>query len=140
MPWRVISSVAQSMLAALLAALDTDAGPCKILVYSGVQPASPAVAASGTLLATFLATDPAGAITAPTNVARLTFGAFSDVTAVGTGNAGWFRITDNSGDVIADGEVTVTGGGGQLTIGSLAITTGGTVSITSLVVDLPKGY
>lgn len=140
MVWRVHSTVAQAMMTAFLTALDQDVGAHKILIYTGSQPASPAAAVTGTLLATFTGTDPGGTVSAVTNYARLTMAAYADVAAVATGTAGWFRMTDNSGDAIADGDVTATGGGGQLTIGSTSITSGGTVSITSLVIDLPKGY
>jgi hypothetical protein len=58
-------------------------------------------------------------------------------TGVATGTAGWFRITDNSGDTVMDGSVTATGGGGELELNTTSITTGVTVEITAGTLTTP---
>jgi hypothetical protein len=110
------------------AAIVTDAGTNpKVLIYQGTQPASVATAAGGTLLATLpitgaLGTAASGVVTLPTMT----------VAASASGTAQWFRITKTDGTTgVADGSVTVTGGGGDMTLNSTTITSGGTVTITA---------
>lgn len=113
-----------------------DAGPAAgtMQIRSGTRPASPQVAASGTLLATVTFGDPA-------------FGAWSSgsssvadpaaVTAVATGTASWCRVLDSTGAVVMDGDVTATGGGGTVTLSSTSLTSGSPVDITSITVTMP---
>jgi len=121
---------------AISALVDADAGAGKILVYTGAQPATPNTAATGTLLATVTLADPAfaaavnGTATGSDPVA---------VTASATGTAGWWRMTDNSGDAVMDGDVTATGGGGSMEVSSTSITSGGSFDITSLSHTTPLG-
>ncbi|BCJ64145.1 hypothetical protein Prubr_11660 [Polymorphospora rubra] len=63
-------------------------------------------------------------------------------TASADGTAGWFRVLDSteaagSGLGVFDGAVTATGGGGQLTLSTVSITTGLTVEITSGSLTMP---
>jgi hypothetical protein len=60
-------------------------------------------------------------------------------TGVAAANAGWFRMFDNSGDAIMDGTVTVTGGGGDLELNTIAISIGLTVEVTAGTVTMPAG-
>jgi hypothetical protein len=46
---------------------------------------------------------------------------------------------DNSGDAIMDGTVTVTGGGGDLELNTIAISIGLTVEVTAGTVTMPAG-
>lgn len=55
----------------------------------------------------------------------------SDTSADATGTAANFIITDSDDNTVISGTVTVTGGGGDLTLDSLSITAGQTVTITS---------
>ena len=64
----------------------------------------------------------------------LTFSAIaSDASADNTGTATWFRIVDSTGAFVLDGTITVTGGGGDITMTSTSIQAGVTVDATSLV-------
>lgn len=138
---RVAQSVALAMIQVLADAVDADAGAGSIQLRSGAQPANPQTAASGTLLATFNFGDPAfAAAAAETNYATITANPIASATAVAAGTAGWFRILDNSGDAVYDGAVTVTGGGGEMTIGNTSISNGSEVNVTSLAIKFPKGY
>lgn len=51
-------------------------------------------------------------------------------TAAATGTASYFRINENGGTEILRGSVTVTGGGGDIVLDSVSITSGQTVTIT----------
>jgi hypothetical protein len=61
------------------------------------------------------------------------------VSAVGVaaGAAGYFRMSDNSGDVTMQGTVTVTAGGGDLELNTTTIAIGTTVEITSGTLTMP---
>lgn len=101
-------------------------------IYTGSQPATPADAASGTLLATVTA----GAWSAASGGT----GSGADpasVNAVATGTAGWFRAASSGGTTVMDGDVTVTGGGGTMTLSSTSLTSGNPVDITSVSVTMP---
>lgn len=123
---------------ALATAVSTlvDAGPAAgtVKIYTGSQPATADTAESGTLLATVALGDPAfgavsnGVITAADPVA---------VTAVASGTAGWFRVEDSTGANVYDGSVTATGGGGDMTLATTAVTSGLSIDITSLTVTMP---
>lgn len=124
MTTRITTAVANTLADAVVDQLD--AGTVKI--YSGSQPATANTAASGTLLATITLANPAFG-SAAAGVATATDPAA--VTAVANGTAGWFRAATSGGTTVHDGAVTVTGGGGELTLASLAITTGLSVDVTS---------
>lgn len=131
-----LSTAAQNAAVdAIVALVDADAGAGKILIYNGTIPtnANTAVGAQ-TLLATV-------------NLATTSYGAGSSGTATGTdpasvnavasGTATWFRQTDNSGDVVMDGDVTATGGGGTMQLSTTTITSGSPVDITALSITMP---
>ncbi len=99
-----------------------------INIYTGSAPANANATATGTLLVTLTIAGAFG--TASAGV--VTLGAVTAGTAVATGTAGWARCFTSAAAVMFDmSNVTVTGGGGDLTLNSLSITSGGTVSITS---------
>lgn len=112
-----------------------DAGGAGTLeIRTGSQPANPGTAASGTLLATFTLPNPAfGA--ASTGVATLN--AVTSVTAAATGTAGYFRIKNNAGTAIMDGDCGTSGA--TLNLNTTSITSGGNVSITSGTITMPEG-
>ena len=109
MPLRQSDSVRNAKADAAVDLLDVG-GAGTIKIYSGSQPATPATAASGTLLATVTLPSPA-------------FGSAS-------GTAGWARFADGAGTTRFDGDVTVTGGGGVVTLSSTSLTSGAPVDIT----------
>jgi hypothetical protein len=109
--------------------LDAGSGPATIQIRTGAQPANPATGATGTLLATVTCADPAFG-SASTGAATLA-GTPLSATAVADGTAGWARFLDSDGNAKWDGSVTATGGGGQITLASVTVSTGLTVQITS---------
>lgn len=127
MPLRKSIALRNAQANQVTALLDAGAGAGYVEIRTGSQPATPATAVSGTLLATVTLADPAfGA--AASGVATLADPA--SVNGVADGTAGWARFFDSTGAVVFDGDVTVTGGSGVLRLSSLSITTGGAVDIT----------
>lgn len=105
-------------------------------IRTGPKPSSPQVSATGTLLATNAFSNPA-------------FGNFSNGSAIAntiaddtnvdaTGIASWFRIYNRDGIAVIDGDITETGGGGDITFDNINFIAGGTVTITSLTATMPQ--
>jgi hypothetical protein len=107
--------------------VDQDVGAGNLLILDGARPATGG--AKTTQLAILPLTDPV----APAAAAGvLTFSGITDDTATVAGTATWFRLEDNSGDAIVDGDVGTSGS--DLNLNSVAISAGGTVSVTSFVI------
>jgi len=112
----------------IVAAIDAGAGAGKLRLYNGTRPATGGTVT--TLLAELTFSDPCGTVTNGV----LTFNNItSDASADTTGTATWFRIVDSTGAFVLDGTITVTGGGGDITMTSTSIQAGVTVDATSLV-------
>lgn len=114
---------------ARVAAIESTIGTAaKVEIRTGAPPATPATADSGTLLVSYTlasdwSTQTGGVLTfSGTPIAG---------TASGTGTAGHYRIKDNAGTTChAQGTVTATGGGGDMTIDNTSIASGQSVQIT----------
>lgn len=116
---------------ARLDAIETTVGTAaKVQIWSGSPPASCADSDSGTKLAEWtLASDWAGAASSGQ---KSLSGTPLSTTGLATGTAGHFRLKDNAGTTChMQGTVTVTGGGGDMTVDNTSIATGQTVQITS---------
>lgn len=135
---QVIESVRDSMAQAILDAVNAGAGAGIIAVYSGTKPATPATALSGnTLLAKLTLADPAGTVAS----GALTWDFdpdISDAAADATDTATWFRVyssadgtTINEANSKAQGTVTATGGGGDMTFTGTGFVTGEPITLTS---------
>ena len=136
-----INAAAQNAAADAITALVNSGGAGKLRIYSGTQPATPATAPSGTKLAEFSLSNPAFA-GAVTGSAALDVTPALSVSGLAAANAGYFRICDatqaaGSGLGVIDGSVTATGGGGDLTLNTIAISVGVTVEITSGSLTMP---
>jgi hypothetical protein len=111
-------------------AIATEAGSgAQIKIYTGTQPASVATAPTGTLLGTLVISGTFGTATGGV----LTFNTVTSDTSADTGGtAGWFRIMKSDGTTgVLDGNITTTGGGGDMTLNTTTITAGGTIAISS---------
>lgn len=128
------NALANEITAQIDAGTGVTAGQIKI--YTGSQPANPQTAASGTLLATINLHTPPSFGSASTGT--ITADTIANVTVAASGTAGWFRLLDRDGTTIADGQVTATGGGGDMTFDNVAFVAGGTVSITSFTITVPE--
>lgn len=83
-----------------------------------------------TLLADIPLNDPCGTVSGPTLTFNIT-PSVEDSAADATGTAATFTITDSTGQAVYSGTVTATGGGGDATLPSTAITAGEAIQITS---------
>lgn len=103
-------------------------------IRTGAQPATPATAASGTLLATLTFGNPAfGAAAQSGNNAVITANAITDDSAAdATGTAGWFRCKTSGGVAVFDGAI-----GTDATLNNADIQINGRVRCTSLTYTEP---
>jgi hypothetical protein len=101
-----------------------------LLIFSGAEPANCAAADPTGLLATI--TLPASFLTSTGGVASIA-GSWT-VAASGTGTAASFRMKDGSAVCHVQGNVTATGGGGDLQLNNVSIASGQTVTVTGFTV------
>lgn len=105
-------------------------------LYSGSVPANCAAAASGTLLCTI--TLPSDWMNAASAGAKTLLGTWSGTGDAGAGSgtaAGYFRVLDSSGVTThLQGTVTVTGGGGDLTVDNTSIASAQLISISAFTI------
>lgn len=134
MPLRKSDALRTAQAAAVLAAIDAGTGAGYFEIRTGSQPATPATAVSGTLLATVTLDDPSW--TAGT-AGVLNLAVPAVVVGVADGTAGWARFYDSDDNVVFDGDVTVTAGSGVVRLSSLDITTGGDVEVTEGTYTVP---
>lgn len=116
---------------ARLNAIETTIGTSAILrIRTGTPPANCAAANSGTVLATL--TLPSDWLADAASATKGKAGTWLDSAGDTSGTAGHFRIYDSGGSTChIQGVVTATGGGGDLTLNDLSITTGKSITITS---------
>jgi hypothetical protein len=115
---------------ARLDAIETAIGASAVLkIRSGAAPADVAAADSGTVLATLSL--PADWMAAAAAGAKAKAGTWSDAAADATGTAAHFRIYATDGTTAhLQGTVTVTGGGGDMTLDNVSLAVGQVVTIT----------
>lgn len=116
---------------ARLDAIETTIGTSAILkIRTGAQPANCAAADSGTVLATMDL--PSDYLAAASSGSKAKSGTWSETSADGTGTAAHWRLYANDGTTChAQGSVTATGGGGDLTLDNVSTATAQVVTITS---------
>lgn len=118
----------QARLAAIVTAIGS-AGLLKI--YDGTQPTSPDVAVvSQVLLATLTCGSPFAPASSSAHPSVLTANAISSATAGNSSTATWFRLTSSGATACVDGSVGTSGA--DLNLNSTSITSGQTVSVSSL--------
>lgn len=124
MTLRLSTSARNAAAAAIAALADVGSGAGMVRIYTGSQPATPATAATGTLLVTIPFNDPAfGAPATGVVTADVTPELTAD--AVASGTAGWFRLLDSDANAVMDGAVP-----GEMTLTNTAVTSGTAVTIT----------
>jgi hypothetical protein len=116
---------------AFLDQIETTVGTAAVLkIRTGAQPANCAAADSGTVLATL--TLPSDWMAAAASGSKAKSGTWEDASADANGTAAHYRLYASDGTTChQQGSVTVTGGGGDLTLDSVSITAAQTVTITS---------
>jgi hypothetical protein len=116
---------------ARLDVIETTIGTSAVLkIRTLTQPANVAAADAGTVLATLSL--PSDWLAAAASGAKAKSGTWEDTSADATGTAAHFRIYASDGTTAhIQGSVTVTGGGGDMTLDSVSITAAQTVTITA---------
>lgn len=114
-----------------LDAIETVIGTSPILyIRSGSVPANCAASDTGTVLATV--TLPSDWMAAASSASKAKSGTWQDTSADATGTAGHFRIKDSSGTTChMQGTVTITGGGGDMTVDNTSFASGQNFVVTA---------
>jgi len=122
---------------ARLDAIETAVGTSAVLrIFTGAAPANCAAANSGTLLATFNL--PSDWATTASGGVKSKSGTWQETSADGSGTAGHSRLYASDGTTChAQGTVTATGGGGDMTLDNTNIATAQVVTINQW--DLTDG-
>lgn len=101
----------------------------KLAIYTGTRPVTGGTITSQTKLAEFTMGSPfAGAASA----GALSVTVPSATTGLAAGTAAWARLTTSGGTFVMDLSVTATGGGGDMTLNTDAVSIGVNVSLTSV--------
>jgi hypothetical protein len=116
---------------ARLDVIESTIGTSAVLrIRSGAVPANCAAADAGTVLATVNL--PSDWMAAAASGSKALSGSWVDSSADATGTAAHFRLYDSTGTTChAQGTVTVTGGGGDMTVDSTSFTSGQQFTVTS---------
>jgi hypothetical protein len=111
--------------------IEATVGTAPILtIRSGAAPANCAAANSGTVLATI--TLPSDWMAAAASGSKAKSGTWQDASADAAGTAAHYRLHDSTGVTChQQGTVTVTGGGGDLTLDDITIEAAQIVTITT---------
>lgn len=123
-----------SVRAGMADAIETAVGTSpKLVILTGSAPANCAATETGTRLAVM--TLPSDWLTNPGDGTKALSGTWEDTSADNTGTAAYFRIQNSADSAChAQGSCTLTGGGGDLTLDSLSITSAQDVKITSFTI------
>lgn len=116
---------------ARLDTIESTIGTSAILyLKTGAQPANCAAADSGTVVATLNL--PSDWMAAASSGSKALSGTWQDTSADNAGTVGHFRIKDSGGTTChIQGSVTISGGGGDLTLDNNVLAAGQQVTITS---------
>lgn len=116
---------------ARLDAVETAIGTSAILkIFDGTKPSDCATADAGTVLATLSL--PSDWMAAASSGTKAKAGTWQDSSADATGTAQYFRIYDSTGTTChIQGSVTLTGGGGQMTVDNTSFATGQSFTVTA---------
>lgn len=116
---------------AQLDAVETTIGTSAILkIRTGAPPANCAAADTGTVLATVPL--PSDWMAAASGGSKSKAGTWQDAAADATGTAGHFRLYASDGTTChMQGTVTITGGGGDMTVDNTSFATGQSFTVTT---------
>jgi hypothetical protein len=124
---RIVNAVREDMMDVLNVATNAGSAAGKVKIYTGSVHGTRGTAPAGTLLGVCTCSDPA--FTSANGVLTLAT-VTEDSSADANGTAGCFTITDSDDNIVLDGSVTATGGGGDLTLNTTTIVSGGPIGIT----------
>jgi hypothetical protein len=105
-------------------------------IRTGTKPDTPQLPAAGSLLATlnFSTTAFGDAVSGVATANTIT----GDTSIDETGTATWFRIYNRDSIALIDGDITLTGGGGDIEFDDTVFIEGGTALITTLTGVMPQ--
>ena len=120
---------------AQLDAVETTIGTSAILrIRTGAAPANCSTADSGTILAEIAL--PSDWMAAASGGSKAKSGTWNDSSANNTGTAAHFRVYDSAGTTChMQGTVTVTGGGGDMTVDNTSFASGQDFTVTSFTLN-----
>lgn len=123
---------------ALLDAIETAIGASpKLRLRTGAPPANVAAASTGTVVAEM--TLPADWMANASGGTKSLSGVWQDASADAAGTVGHFEIVASDGVTRhLQGTVTVTGGGGDITLDNVNVNAGQSISITSFTLTAPN--
>lgn len=123
---------------AMLDAIETQIAASAVMkIRTGAQPATPATADSGTVLATLNL--PSDWMAAAAGGTKAMSGTWQDASADAAGTAAHFRVYASDGTTCGmQGSVTATGGGGDLTVDNTTFAVGQQFSITGFTLTAPN--
>jgi hypothetical protein len=122
---------------ALLDAIETAVGVSPILkLRAGASPGDGDVASTGAVIATMNL--PSDWMAAAASGSKALLGTWQDLSADATGTVGHYELCKSDGTPAIRGSVTVTGGGGDITLDSVTLTSSQAVSITSFTLTAPN--
>jgi hypothetical protein len=118
-----------------LDSFETTVGTTPVLkIFTGTVPANCAAADSGTTLATLSL--PSDFMAAASGGAKAKNGTWEDSSADATGTAGHFRLYASNGTTChAQGTVTATGGGGDMTVNNVSLASGQPFTVTQFTIN-----
>lgn len=124
---------------AQLDAVETAVGTSAVLkIRTGAAPASCSAADSGTVLATLSL--PSDWMAAATGGSKGKSGTWEDASADNSGTAGHWRLYASDGTSChAQGTVTATGGGGDMTVDNASFASGQAFTVTSFAITAGNG-
>jgi hypothetical protein len=122
---------------AILDAIETTIGTSAVLkLRTGAPPATVATADSGTVVATM--TLPSDWMAAASTGTKAKSGTWEDTSADNAGTVGHFRLYASNGTTAhKQGTVTITGGGGDLTLDNNVLAAAQAVSINTFTLTAP---
>lgn len=107
----------------------------KIEIRTGSKPATPQIAATGTLLATFTMSLPSfGSFVNGVASAN----AIANAQVVTDGLAGWYRVYDRDNQAVLDGDISDVTGSGDLIFDDVNFREGGLAVISNLTLTMPQ--
>jgi hypothetical protein len=139
MPVRVNDAARNAQVAGVITTLDASASAARARIYTGAQPATPATAPSGTLLAEFVLSDPSFGTPAAGVAALDVTPALTD-DGLADGTAGWARLLTGD-EAASDGQGVIDGtvgtSGAMLNLNTVDVTVGVLVEILSGSITAP---
>lgn len=121
----------------LLDYIETAIGASAVLkIRSGSAPADCAAADAGTVLATLNL--PADWMAAAAAGSKAMSGTWQDTSADAAGTAGHFRLYTSGSTCMLQGTITVTGGGGDMTLDNTVLAAGQEFSVTQFTLNAPN--